>query len=412
MIAVDTSLIIFFVVLIAVVLVFGFGTIILNRRRAQGDTQIQRPAQQPPVPPPVASRPAPPSARPVTTTEPIDEEPVVEQAIPEQADVVEDELVEDKVTEDNATEDEVTEEVGAPPSVRERTGRTRSIFSKAFGAIKGRSAIDASTWEELEETLLLADIGVRLTDSLLGSLRERVKSGDIVGPDQLLNALSDDMKKQLSVADRTLRIDDANKPNIWLFVGVNGVGKTTTIGKVGTAQVQAGKKVLMAAGDTFRAAAAEQLQTWADRAGAEFVRGSEGGDPASVIYDGIQRAGSIGIDLVLADTAGRLHNKANLMDELGKVRRVADKGPGAVVEVLLVIDATTGQNGLAQAREFAAATAVTGVVLTKLDGSAKGGIVFAIETELGIPVKLVGLGETAVDLVEFDPGEFVDALFD
>lgn len=391
MIAVDTSLIIFFIALIGMVLVFGFGTLWLSRRSRGVSQPTQRsvpelptppPVPEPPTPPPVSERPAPPSAR--TTTAPAAPTPTAEPTVQEPV----------------------------APSVRDRTSRTRSIFAKAFGAIKGRSSIDASTWEELEESLLLADIGVRLTDSLLGSLKDRVKSGAISGPDQLLEALRNDMKEQLSHADRSLRIDADTAPNIWLFVGVNGVGKTTTIGKVGTAQVGAGRKVLMAAGDTFRAAAAEQLQTWAERAGAEFVRGSEGGDPASVIYDGIQRAGAIEADLVLADTAGRLHNKANLMEELGKVRRVADRGPGAVSEVLLVIDATTGQNGLAQAREFAAATSVTGVVLTKLDGSAKGGIVFAIETELGIPVKLVGLGETAVDLVAFDPAEFVDALFD
>lgn len=382
MIAVDTSLIIFFIALIGIVLVFGFGTLWLSRRSRGVSQPTQRSVPEPPTPPPVPERPAPPSAR--TTTAPAAPTPTAEPTVQEPV----------------------------APSVRDRTSRTRSIFAKAFGAIKGRSSIDASTWEELEESLLLADIGVRLTDSLLGSLKDRVKSGAISGPDQLLEALRNDMKEQLSHADRSLRIDADTAPNIWLFVGVNGVGKTTTIGKVGTAQVGAGRKVLMAAGDTFRAAAAEQLQTWAERAGAEFVRGSEGGDPASVIYDGIQRAGAIEADLVLADTAGRLHNKANLMEELGKVRRVADRGPGAVSEVLLVIDATTGQNGLAQAREFAAATSVTGVVLTKLDGSAKGGIVFAIETELGIPVKLVGLGETAVDLVAFDPAEFVDALFD
>ena len=382
MIAVDTSLIIFFIALIGMVLVFGFGTLWLSRRSRGVSQPTQRSVPEPPTPPPVPERPAPPSAR--TTTAPAAPTPTAEPTVQEPV----------------------------APSVRDRTSRTRSIFAKAFGAIKGRSSIDASTWEELEESLLLADIGVRLTDSLLGSLKDRVKSGAISGPDQLLEALRNDMKEQLSHADRSLRIDADTAPNIWLFVGVNGVGKTTTIGKVGTAQVGAGRKVLMAAGDTFRAAAAEQLQTWAERAGAEFVRGSEGGDPASVIYDGIQRAGAIEADLVLADTAGRLHNKANLMEELGKVRRVADRGPGAVSEVLLVIDATTGQNGLAQAREFAAATSVTGVVLTKLDGSAKGGIVFAIETELSIPVKLVGLGETAVDLVAFDPAEFVDALFD
>jgi fused signal recognition particle receptor len=199
---------------------------------------------------------------------------------------------------------------------------------------------------------------------------------------------------------------------VWLFVGVNGVGKTTTIGKVGAQQAAEGHAVVMAAGDTFRAAAAEQLETWADRAGAELVRGSEGGDPSSVIYDGIQRASARGRDLVLADTAGRLHTKTNLMEELRKVRRVADREPGRVTEVLLVIDATTGQNGLVQARQFTEATDVTGVVLTKLDGSAKGGIVFAVQTDLGIPVKLVGLGEGIEDLVPFDPDEFVDALFD
>ena len=199
---------------------------------------------------------------------------------------------------------------------------------------------------------------------------------------------------------------------MWLFVGVNGVGKTTTIGKVGAQQVADGRSVVMAAGDTFRAAAAEQLGTWAERAGADFVRGNEGGDPSAVIYDAVQRAAARSYDLVLGDTAGRLHTKTNLMEELRKVRRVADREPGRVSEVLLVIDATTGQNGLVQARQFTEATDVTGVVLTKLDGSAKGGIVFAVQRDLGIPVKLVGLGEGLGDLVPFDPDEFVDALFD
>ena len=267
------------------------------------------------------------------------------------------------------------------------------------------------TWDDLEETLLRADIGVRLVDRLLVPLRDRVKAGELTSPDAVIDALRAEMTSALSTSDRSLRLDAEKKPNVWLFVGVNGVGKTTTIGKVGTAQKAAGRTVLMAAGDTFRAAAAEQLQTWAERCGAEFVRGSEGGDPASVIFDGIQAASARGVDLVLGDTAGRLQNKSNLMEELKKVRRVAEKAEGTVNEVLLVIDATTGQNGLSQAREFAAATDVTGVVLTKLDGSAKGGIVFAIETELGIPVKLVGLGETAADLVVFDPAGYVSAIF-
>jgi fused signal recognition particle receptor len=196
------------------------------------------------------------------------------------------------------------------------------------------------------------------------------------------------------------------------MVGVNGAGKTTTLGKIAAQQTQAGRSVLMAAGDTFRAAAGDQLATWAQRSNAEVVRGAEGGDPSAVIFDAVQRAAARRIDLVLADTAGRLQSNTNLMEELRKVRRVAEKGEGRVTETLLVIDATTGQNGLSQARQFADATQVTGVVLTKLDGSAKGGIVFAIETELGIPVKLVGVGETIDDLMAFDPVEFVDALFD
>ena len=292
----------------------------------------------------------------------------------------------------------------------ERTGRTRSLFSDAFRRIRGRTGVGQDTWDELEETLLRADIGVRLVDTLLVPLREKVKSGEITDPGAVVDALRASMAASLSTADRSLNASPSESPAVWLFVGVNGVGKTTTIGKIGSAQAEAGNKVLMAAGDTFRAAAAEQLQTWADRCGADFVRGGEGADPAAVIFDGIQAAAARGISLVLADTAGRLHTKSNLMEELGKVRRVADKAPGTVCEVLLVIDATTGQNGLAQAREFAAATDVTGVVLTKLDGSAKGGIVFAIETELGIPVKLAGLGETAADLAPFDPEKYVSAI--
>ena len=305
----------------------------------------------------------------------------------------------------------VGEEDAEPASVKEKAGRTRSLFASAFQSIRGRGSIDAGTWEELEETLLRADIGIGLTTRLLDPLRAAAKAGTIRTPDDAINALREAMTAQLATTDRGLHLDAEKKPNVWLFVGVNGVGKTTTIGKIGTAQTARGTTVLMAAGDTFRAAAAEQLLVWADRCGAAYVRGAEGGDPASVIFDGIQSASAKGIDLVLGDTAGRLQNKSNLMEELKKVRRVADKAEGTVNEVLLVIDATTGQNGLSQAREFAAATDVTGVVLTKLDGSAKGGIVFAIETDLGIPVKLVGLGEGAHDLVVFDPAEYITALF-
>jgi fused signal recognition particle receptor len=312
-----------------------------------------------------------------------------------------------------ATSDGVGAGIEAPNvDVRERTAKSRGVFASAFAKMRGRSGITQDTWDDLEETLLKADIGIGLTTRLLEPLRASVKSGDIRNADDLINALRDGMTAQLAITDRSLHLDAAELPNVWLFVGVNGVGKTTTIGKIATAEAAKGTSILMAAGDTFRAAAAEQLQVWSERSGAAFVRGAEGGDPASVIFDGIQSAASKNITLVLGDTAGRLQNKSNLMEELKKVRRVADKAPGTVNEVLLVIDATTGQNGLSQAREFAAATDVTGVVLTKLDGSAKGGIVFAIETDLGIPVKLVGLGEGAHDLVPFNPSDYVSALFE
>src|SRR5204863_7147194 len=219
-----------------------------------------------------------------------------------------------------------------------------------------------------------------------------------------LVALLDDGAKTRTLASTP------GEPNVWMFVGVNGVGKTTTIAKVAQRETEIGRQVVLAAADTFRAAAAEQLGHWAERVGADMVRGQEGADPGSVVFDAMSAATSRGADLVLVDTAGRLHTKVNLMNELEKLRRIVERTPGALKEVLLVLDATTGQNGLAQAREFADAVDVTGVVLTKLDGTAKGGIVLAIESELGIPVKLVGIGESAADLLPFDPHEFVAAL--
>jgi len=306
-----------------------------------------------------------------------------------------------------------TEKVNATATDRDRLGKVRSSFAGALSTALTRSAITAETWDGLEEALLRADLGVATTTKVLAPLRELVKAKKIIQPNELSAALQAEMTSQLSNSVRELNFDQSlNAPNIWLVVGVNGAGKTTTIGKLSAQQRKHGRTVLMAAGDTFRAAAGDQLETWAQRSGAEIVRGSEGGDPSSVVFDGVARATAKKIDLVLADTAGRLQNNANLMEELTKVRRVADKGSGKVTEVLLVIDATTGQNGLTQAKQFAQATAVTGVVLTKLDGSARGGIVFAIETELQIPVKLVGLGETIDALVEFDAAEFVAALFD
>jgi len=313
-----------------------------------------------------------------------------------------------------ATSPAATEAPVVRPTFRDRLSKARSTFSSYLGSVLSRSDITEETWEELEEALIRADVGVGLTSRLLDELRATVKAQGITEPQALVDALKAELTAKLEQGDRSLTLEPGG-PNVWLFVGVNGVGKTTSIGKVGKQQVAAGRTVIMAAGDTFRAAAAEQLETWAGRAGAEFHRGAEGGDPSSVIFDAIQKAGARGIELVLADTAGRLHTKSNLMDELAKVRRVADRDPGNVTEVLLVLDATTGQNGLQQAKQFTEATQCTGVVLTKLDGSAKGGIALAIALDpelggLGLPIKLVGLGESADDLIEFDPAAFVDAL--
>jgi fused signal recognition particle receptor len=317
-----------------------------------------------------------------------------------------------------------------PPTYRGRLGKARGLLSGYLGAVRSKGRVDGATWDDLEEALIRADVGVGATDALLDSLRTRVKAGEIVGPDALVDALKVDLVAMLSAADPSLAVpgpetdegsetdagsDDGSpggaQVDVWLFVGVNGVGKTTTVGKVANRLSASGTKVLLAAGDTFRAAAAEQLSMWASRADADIVRGAEGGDPSSVVFDAVQRAASRDYSVVLADTAGRLHNKVNLIEELKKIRRVADRPPGHVVEVLLVLDATTGQNGLAQAKVFLEAVDVSGVVLTKLDGTAKGGIVVAIQRELGLPVKLVGLGEGVDDLIEFDPVAFVDALF-
>ena len=309
-----------------------------------------------------------------------------------------------------------------PASYRGRLGKARGLFSGYIGAVRSKARIDAATWDDLEEALIRADVGVGATDALVDDLRSRVASGEIGGPDDLVEALKADLVAMLTTEGSGLAVvggesveavdgEPARSVDVWLFVGVNGVGKTTTLGKVATRLSRAGTPVLLAAGDTFRAAAGEQLALWAERSGSDIVRGAEGGDPSSVVFDAVQRAASRGHPVVLADTAGRLHNKVNLIEELKKIRRVSDRPPGRVTEVLLVLDATTGQNGLAQAKVFLDAVDVSGVVLTKLDGTAKGGIVVAIQRELGLPVKLVGLGEGPDDLVDFDPRAFVDALF-
>jgi fused signal recognition particle receptor len=302
-------------------------------------------------------------------------------------------------------------EVVERPRLRDRLARTRGTFSGAFGRMRGHK-IDDETWDELEESLLLADVGMVTTTRLLDALRSRAKEESVTEPDGLIALLRDEVVALLAgdAGDRALHML-ADEPNVWMFVGVNGVGKTTTIGKLASQRVGDGHRVVLAAGDTFRAAAADQLQLWAERTGGELVRGQEGADPGSVIFDAMAAAAGRGADLVLVDTAGRLHTKTNLMEELKKLRRIVDRTPGALKEVLLVIDASTGQNGLVQAKQFADAVDVTGIALTKLDGTAKGGIVIAIQAELGIPVKIVGVGEGVGDLIEFDPHEFAAALF-
>ena len=320
----------------------------------------------------------------------------------------------------------VLEEPEAPPgprpALRDRLGRARQLLGGYLDSVRGR-AVDEASFDELEEALILADVGVTTTTRVLDDLRAKLRSGEVERePGALLSALRADLEAMFEGDSPELVIaggepapgteGPAGGPTVWLFVGVNGVGKTTTIGKVATRERAEGRKVVLAAGDTFRAAAGEQLETWAERSGASLIRGADGADPSSVIFDAVQHAAARGADLVLADTAGRLHTKVNLMEELRKVRRVAERPPGRLTEVLLVLDATTGQNGLVQAKQFTEAVGVTGIVLTKLDGTAKGGIVLAIRSELGLPIKLVGVGETAADLVEFDPQEFVGALFD
>lgn len=317
----------------------------------------------------------------------------------------------DVLVEEPPVDDVVVEEPVVKPSFFERLTKARTAFTGYLGGLVGMGKLDDEAWEELEEALIRADVGVATTMSLIEDVQSRAKETGAEDGAEIVGLLKQRMSEELADKDRSLTIDDG-ETNVWLFVGVNGVGKTTTIGKLGKRLAAEGNTPLMAAGDTFRAAAAEQLTMWAERTGSEIVRGNEGGDPSSVIFDGVAAAAARDCNVVLADTAGRLQNKTNLMEELSKVRRVAAKEPGHVSEVLLVIDATTGQNGMSQAKVFAEAVDVTGVVLTKLDGSAKGGIVFAIESELGLPVKLVGLGEGVDDLVDFDPNEFVNALFE
>ncbi len=294
--------------------------------------------------------------------------------------------------------------------IKEGLTKTRNAMAATLGSVfSGFSSLDDDFYDELEESLILADLGVETATKAVSRLRATVKERRLKQPEEAKEALKEILTDMLNVGDTALRL--GTKPSVILVIGVNGVGKTTTIGKLAKRLMEEGKKVLLCAGDTFRAAAADQLEVWAGRTGADIVRQHEGADPASVVYDGIQAARARGADVILCDTAGRLHNKANLMNELNKISRIIDRElPEADKEVLLVLDGTTGQNGLIQAKQFKEIAGVTAIALTKLDGTAKGGIVIAVADALQIPVKFIGVGEQADDLMPFNAREFVDAL--
>ncbi|MDG3011039.1 signal recognition particle-docking protein FtsY [Rhodococcus sp. D2-41] len=399
----------------------------------------------PPVVPPAAPEPqakaAPaPSVPAAPSQEPVTEEPAAQQAEPEQpaaesvpaeAPAVEEPAVEEPAVEEEAVGEEAVEQPAVEPAqaatappleeiepttgrldrLRGRLSRSQSAVGKSLLGLLGGGDLDEESWEEVEDTLLIADLGTATTMKVVERLRQEMAARSVRTEAQARALLREVLVDELDPGmDRSIRaLPHANHPAVLLVVGVNGTGKTTTTGKLARVLVADGRRVLLGAADTFRAAAADQLQTWGERVGADIVRGKEGGDPAAVAFDAVAKGAETGVDVVVVDTAGRLHTKTGLMDELGKVKRVIEK-QAEVDEVLLVLDATVGQNGLTQARVFAEVVAITGVALTKLDGTAKGGIVFQVQHELGVPVKLVGLGEGPDDLAPFEPAAFVDAL--
>jgi len=304
-----------------------------------------------------------------------------------------------------------TQKKGLFARLKEGLAKTRNSIASGFDSIFGGfSSIDDDFYEELEEILIMGDLGVRATSDIIEELKEKVKEQHIKEPSDCRQLLIDTIKQKMDVGENAY--DFENRTSVLLVVGVNGVGKTTTIGKLASQQKQEGRKVVLAAADTFRAGAIEQLQEWAHRAGVDIIAQQEGSDPAAVVFDAVAAAKARNADLLICDTAGRLHNKKNLMEELKKINRILDKEYSeAYKETLVVLDGTTGQNALAQAREFMAAADVNGIVLTKMDGTAKGGIAVAIQSELGIPVKYIGIGEHIEDLQKFDADAYVDALF-
>ena len=365
------------VIVVVAILVLGVflavGGIVLGRRRP-GPPPATPPTPPPPAPPRAET--APPAA--------IEAPPAPTEAPPAPA-----------------------PEALAPPRWRDRLSRARGGFGQAITQVFRKPVLSEEDWEDVEALLLQADVGVEPTRTIIADLREA--SGKTTTPEEIVASLRRELLAILGSADRSLAHNDGGL-TIWLVTGVNGTGKTTTIGKLASKLAAEGKRVVLAAADTFRAAADQQLESWANRSGAEIVKHAPGADPAAVAFDGVRAAKARGADVLIVDTAGRLHTKRNLMDELAKIRRVLEREAGEPNEVLLVLDATTGQNGIAQARAFTDAAGVTGIALTKLDGTAKGGIVIACQQELGLPVKLVGLGEGLSDLAAFDPEQFVDAL--
>ncbi|MCD2464148.1 MULTISPECIES: signal recognition particle-docking protein FtsY [unclassified Streptomyces] len=403
------ELILAVVIALVVAVAVTSGLVISGRKKKQ-----LPPAEPPSTTPTITAPPAEPHVGEEAETP--REEPrrtVEEVELPAEQAVETPAAVEDPVVaEPAAPEIEVPEPTaGRLVRLRARLARSQNSLGKGLLTLLSREHLDEDTWEEIEETLLTADVGVAPTQELVERLRERVRVLGTRTPEELRALLREELVTLLGPdLDRTVHTESpTDVPGVVMVVGVNGTGKTTTTGKLARVLVADGKSVVLGAADTFRAAAADQLQTWGERVGARTVRGPEGGDPASIAFDAVKEGIAEGADVVLIDTAGRLHTKTGLMDELGKVKRVVEKH-GPLDEVLLVLDATTGQNGLIQARVFAEVVDITGIVLTKLDGTAKGGIVVAVQRELGVPVKLIGLGEGPDDLAPFEPGAFVDAL--
>ncbi|WP_171054958.1 signal recognition particle-docking protein FtsY [Mycobacterium sp. DBP42] len=364
-------------------------------KRTISDVQLPEPPVEPQTPQP--------PAEPEVVAEPAEPEP----AEPEPAEPAPAE-VQDPVA---AAVEEIAPPEGRMDRLRGRLAKSQNALGRSMLGLLGGGDLDEDSWEAVEDTLLIADLGPVVTASVVGALREKMAAKNVRSEADARAVLREVLMSELRPdLDRSIKaLPHADKPSVLLVVGVNGTGKTTTVGKLARVLVADGRRVVLGAADTFRAAAADQLQTWGSRVGADVVRGPEGADPASVAFDAVDDGIKTGADVVVIDTAGRLHTKTGLMDELGKVKRVVEKR-AAVDEVLLVLDATIGQNSLPQAKVFAEVVDITGVALTKLDGTAKGGIVFRVQQELGVPVKLVGLGEGPDDLAPFEPAAFVDAL--